>query len=76
MLTVDGRTLELVRAAIAASRKETRDIMEFGQPHIVVDYATYRQYVGYLSGLAFLEKAITEAREQATQEAGSAPKAA
>lgn len=76
MLTVDGRTLELVRAAIAASRKETRDILEYGQPHIITDHAKYRQLVGYLSGLAFLEKAITEAREQATQEAGSAPKAA
>ena len=73
MLTTDGRTLELVQKAIGAAREETRDILEFGQPHVIADHATYRQFVGYLSGLAFLEKAITEARQQAEQEAGSRP---
>ncbi len=73
MLTIDQRTLEIAREKIARSRKETRDIMEYGQPHVVADYPTYRQFVGYLSGLAFLEKTITEAREQAEQEAGTRP---
>lgn len=76
MLTVDGRILELVRKAIAESREETRDILEFGQVHVVPDHATYRQYVGYLSGLAFLEAAIEQARQQAEQEAGASPRAA
>ncbi len=76
MLTIDSRTLEIVREKVALSRKEARDAMEYGQPHVVSDYATYRQYVGYLSGLAFLEKAITESREQAEQEAGTRPAAA
>lgn len=76
MQTVDGRTLELVRTAIAESAGKTRTILEYGEPHVVVDHATYRQYVGYLSGLAFIEKAISDSREQAEQEAGSRPAAA
>ena len=75
MLTVDGRILELVIKAVAVSREETRDILDYGQPHVVPDYATYQRYVGYLSGLAFLEKAVTEARSQAEQEAGAPPRA-
>ncbi len=73
MLTLDQRTLEIAREKIAKSRKETRDLLEFGQPHVVSDLPTYRQFVGYLSGLAFLEKSLTEAREQAEQEAGTRP---
>ena len=73
MLTIDQRTLEIAREKIARSRKETRDILEFGQTHVVVDHGAYRQFVGFLSGLAFLEKAITESREQAEQEAGTRP---
>lgn len=74
MLTVDGRILELVQKKIEESRQETRDILEFGQPHVVTDMPVYRQFVGYLSGLAFLKKAIDEAREQANQEAGAPPR--
>ena len=76
MLTTDGRTLELVRKAFADEAKKTEETVNYGQPHIVPDYATYQRHVGYLSGLAFLETTITQAREQAEQEAGQAPRAA
>lgn len=74
MLTTDGRVLELVKQKIETSRQETREILEYGQTHVVTDHATYRQFVGYLSGLAFIDKAIAEAREQAEQEAGAPPR--
>ncbi len=76
MLTIDGRTLEIVREKIALSRKETRDTLELGQLHVVTDFPMYQRHVGYLAGLAFLEKAIAESREQAEQEAGTRPAAA
>lgn len=70
-LTVDGRTLELARKKVEETRQTTRDKLEFGQPHVIPDYASYRYEVGYLAGLAYLETAINEAREQANKEAGS-----
>lgn len=76
MLTVDGRTLELVQQKFAEQRLEALKTIEFGQPHVIGDYATYRQCVGFLSGLAYFDKALNEAREQANQEAGAPPKAA
>jgi hypothetical protein len=76
MLTTDGRTLELVRKAFAAEVEKTRDAIEYGQPHVVSDFAIYQRHVGFIAGLRFLETALTEARQQAEQEAGQPPRAA
>lgn len=74
MLTTDGRTLELTGKAIAEEMDKTKSAIEYGQPHVIADFATYQRHVGYLSGLAFFEKALVDARSQAEQEAGSPPR--
>ncbi len=74
MLTTDGRTLALTGKAIAEEMAETKTLIDYGQPHVIPDFATYQRYVGYLSGLAFFEKALAEARSQAEQEAGQPPR--
>ena len=76
MLTIDSRTLELVRQAFAEEVEKTKTALEYGQPHVITDFAIYQRHVGFIAGLRFLETAITTAREQAEKEAGSVPKAA
>lgn len=68
MLTVDGRTIELTRKAITEEIGKTMEILEYGQPHVVSDFATYQRHVGYLSGLRFLEQSMNVARAAAEQE--------
>lgn len=76
MLTTDGRTLDLVRKNFAAEIEKTREAIEYGQPHVITDFAIYQRHVGFLAGLRFLESALIEARQQAEQEAGTRPAAA
>lgn len=76
MLTTDGRTIELMRKAVDAEIDTTKTAIEYGQVHIITDFAVYQRHVGFIAGLRFLETALTDARQQAEQEAGTRPAAA